>query len=201
MTPAGKFLGALAPLLCLVGCATPVAPNEPAAMVPRSLSARMPASAQVFVERVAVDSAAKDRPAAFARFTASLPLLQPQGLDNYRESIRLTLEAAGARTSAERKPDAYVLRPTILGAMAIPHAEAYSVLFVHYELEDGRTRSVLWAKTVYSQAKLGNMQKQTADTPVADPAYGRLAAANLRQMADSLATWFTQVRQRKDNGN
>ena len=201
MTRAGKLVRALAPLLWIAGCATSVVPNEPTAMVPRSLSARMPASVQVFVDKVVLDSAAKDGTAPFDRLTGKFPLTQPQGLDNYRESIRLTLEAAGARTSAAPQPEAYVLRPTILGAMAIPHAEAYLVLFVHYELEDGRTQRVLWAKTVYSQAKLENMQKQTANTPVADPAYGRLAAANLRQMADSLATWLTQARQRKDNSN
>jgi hypothetical protein len=196
MTRARRLLWALAPLLWLAGCATSAIPNEPAAMVPASLSARIPASARIFVEKVALESAARDGTTPFDRWAGSFPLLQPQGLDNYRQGIRLTLQAAGARTSAE--PDLYVLRPTILGGLAIPHAEAYAVLFVHYELEDRRTRTLLWAKTVYSQAKL-DAQKQTASTPTADPAYGRLAAANLRQMADSLATWFAHARQPNDN--
>ena len=200
MTPAGKLLWTLAPLLWVAGCATSAIPNEPAAMVPRSLAARIPASAQIFVEKVAVESAARDRTTPFDRWTGSFPLVQPQGLDNYRQSIRLTLQAAGARTSTERQPDVYVLRPTLLGGVAIPYAEAYAVLFVHYELEDRRTGSVLWAKTVYSQAKLENMERQNLDKPVANPTYGRLAAANLRQMADSLATWFAEA-QRKVSGN
>jgi hypothetical protein len=197
MTRARRLLWTLAPLLWLAGCATSAIPNQPAAMVPGSLSARIPASAPIFVERVALESAARDGTTPFDRWSGSFPLLQLQGRDNYRQGIRLTLQAAGARSSAE--PEVYVLRPTILGGLAIPHAEAYAVLFVHYELVDRRTGTLLWAKTVYSQAKLENAQKQTANTPVADPAYGRLAAANLRQMADSLATWFAQARKLNDN--
>jgi hypothetical protein len=196
MTRARRLLWTLAPLLWLAGCATSAIPNEPAAMVPGSLSARIPASARIFVEKVALESAAKDGKGPFDLSAGSFPLLQPQGLDNYRQGIRLTLQAAGARTGAE--PDVYVLRPTILGGLAIPHAEAYAVLFVHYEFEDRRTGTLLWAKTVYSQAKLENA-KANGNTPVADPAYGRLAAANLRQMADSLATWFARARQPNDN--
>jgi len=201
MTRAGKLLGVLAPLLWLPGCASSAIPNEPADMVPASLSARIPARAQIFVEKVALESAAKEGTTPFDRRAGSFPLVQPQGLDNYRQSIQLTLQAAGARMGAERQPGVYVLRPTILGGAAIPYGEAYAVLFVHYELEDPRTGKVLWEKTVYSQAKLENAQSLSADKPVANPAYGRLAAANLRQMADSLATWFAQSEQPKDDGN
>lgn len=196
MTRAGTLLRTLVLLLWVAGCATSPIPNEPAAMVPGSLAARIPASAQIFVEKV--QSAAADGSTPFDRWAGRFPLLQPQGLENYRQSIRLTLQAAGARTSAEPQPDAYVLRPTILGGVAIPYAEAYAVLFVHYELEDRRTGRVLWAKSVYSQAKLENVERQNVGEPVVNPAYGRLAAANLRQMADSLATWFAQP---KDNRN
>jgi len=201
MTGARKLLWPLVAILWLAGCATPVPPNEPTDMVPRSLSARMPASVDVFVDKVVVDSAAKNGETPFEQMTGKFPFVQPQGLDNYRQGIRLTLQAAGARTSAERTPDADVLRTTILGGMSIPYAEAYSVLFVHYELEDGRNGKVLWSKTVYSQARLDNVQNQAAEKPVANPAYGRLAAANLRQMTDSLAAWLAKSNPRKDSGN
>lgn len=201
MTGARKLLWALVPILWLAGCATPVPPNEPTDMVPRSLSAKFPAGVDVFVDTVAADSAAKSGETPFEPMTGKFPFVQPQGLDNYRQSVRLTLQAAGARTSAERTPDAYVLRTTILGGMSIPFAEAYSVLFVHYQLEDGRSEKVLWSKTVYSQAMLDNAHLQPAEKPVAIPAYGRLAAANLRQMADALAAWLAESNLRKGSGN
>lgn len=196
MRHARKFLGLAA--LWLAGCATTPAPNEPAAMVPASLAARVPADVDVFVEKVTADSAAKDGRAPFDHLTGAFPLAQPQGLDNYRESVRLTLQAAGTRTGTVRAPGAYVLRTSVLGGMAIPYADAYSVLFVHYQLEDGRSGSVLWSKTVYSQAKLENRRNQPANDPAPNPAYGRLAAANLRQMAEALSAWFAAPDRRRE---
>jgi len=201
MTGARALLWSLVPVALAAGCATPepVAPAAPKAMVSSSITAKLPAGADIFVDKVATDSAAKEGKAPYDALTGAFPLVQPQGLENYRESVRLTLQAAGARSGAERGPDAYVLRATILGGMAIPYSEAYSVLFVHYQLEDGGSGKVLWSKTIYSQAKLRDVRERSADDKSADPAYGRLAAANLRQMADALAAWFAASNPRKNN--
>lgn len=203
MTGARKLLWLLALVALLSGCASPpaVPPAEPAAMIPRSLAAKLPANMDIFVEKVTLDSAAKERKAPFDAITGEFPYVQPRGLENYRESERLSLQAAGARTPAEGQPDAYVLRTSILGGMAIPFAEAYSVLFVHYQLEDGRSGTALWSMTIYSQAKLENMRTRSGENQPPDPAYGRLAAANLRQMVDSLAGWFARSDARKAGGS
>lgn len=172
------------------GCATPVPPAEPSAMVPKVLTARIPTGTSIYVEKPALDSAAKEAKAPFDEIAGAFPFVQPQGLANYQEGIRLTLAAAGAPSNADREKAGYTLRTVILGGMAIPFPEAYSVLFVHYQLEDSRTGRILWATNTYSQAKLEKANRQVTDGSGADPGYGRLAVANLRQMVDSLAAWI-----------
>jgi len=179
-------------ILFVGGCASPVPPSEPVAMVPRGLKGSIPPAARIYVEKPTLDSAARDGKAPYDEITGKLPFVQPQGLTNYQESVRLTLAAVGVQPTAEREKAAYVLRPVILGGMAIPFPEAYSVLFVHYQFEDTRTGAILWRKNVYSQAKLEKTRSEMGSNTAPDPAYGRLVAANLRQMVDSLSAWFAE---------
>jgi hypothetical protein len=179
-------------ILFVGGCASPIPPAQPAAMVPRVLKGSIPTEASIYIEKPTLDSAAKDGKAPYDEITGKLPFVQPQGLTNYQESVRLTLAAVGAQPTAERERAAYVLRPVILGGMAIPFPEAYSVLFVHYQFEDARMGTILWRKNIYSQAKLEKVRSEMGSNTTQDPAYGRLVAANLRQMVDSLSAWFAE---------
>jgi hypothetical protein len=179
-------------ILFIGGCASPVPPSEPAAMVPGALEGSIPTAASIYIEKPTLDSAARDGKAPYDEITGRLPFVQAQGLTNYQESVRLTLAAVGAQPTAEREQAAYVLRPVILGGIAIPYPEAYSVLFVHYQVEDTKTGTILWWKNIYSQAKLEKTGREMGRNTTPDPAYGRLVAANLRQMADSLSAWFAE---------
>ena len=180
-------------VLFIGGCATPVPPSEPAAMIPAKLNAILPAGISLYIERVHLESAAAECKAPFDELTGKFPFVQPQGLANYQESIRLTLASVGAKLSATPESASYVLRTSILGGIAIPFPEAYSILFVHYQLEDSLTGKIVWMKNVYSQAKLENLAA-TVNSKTPDAAYARLAAANLRQMATALEVWFASDR-------
>ena len=179
-------------VLLVGGCATPIPAPEPTAMVPKMLKTSIPKRPGIYIEKPALDSVAKDGKAPFDEITGTFPFVQPQGLTNYQESVRLTLASVGAQTSDERGKAAYILRTVILGGMAIPFPEAYSVLFVHYQLEDAITGKVLWSQNIYSQAKLEKTGPQMGGNSTVDPAYGRLVAANLRQMVNSLSTWLAE---------
>jgi hypothetical protein len=160
-------------------------------MVPKKLNAGILADTRIHVEKTTLDSVAAEGKAPFDELTGQFPLVQEQGLANYQESIRLALIAAGAQTPANAGMAAYVLRPVILGGMTIPFPEAYSILFVHYQLEDGKTGKVLWSKNIYSQAKLENPRASMKSEGTPDPAYALLAAGNLRQMVTALSEWLT----------
>lgn len=188
MTRAAPIL--LIGVLLMGGCATPVPPSEPTAMVPANLNATLQADASFYVDKVHLESAAVEGKAPFDEVTGKFPLVQPLGLTNYQESIRLTLTSIGAKLSVTPESASYVIRTSILGGIAIPFPEAYSVLFVHYQLEDSKTGKVVWVKNVYSQAKLEAIGPAMRNNRTPDPAYSRLAAANLRQMASDLAGWF-----------
>lgn len=176
-------------ILFIGGCATPVPPSEPTAMIPAKLNATLPAVTSLYVEKVLLASAAVEGKAPFDELAGKFPLVQPQGLTNYQESIRLTLASTGAKLSATPEAANYVLRTSILGGIAIPFPEGYSILFVHYQLDDSKTGKIVWMKNVYSQAKMESLAA-TANSKMPDAAYTRLAAANLRQMATALAAWF-----------
>lgn len=187
MTLAAQLL--LIGVLFIGGCATPVPPSEPAAMVPAKLNATLPAGANLYIEKVRLESAAVEGKAPFDELAGKFPFFQSQGLTNYQESIRLVLASIGAKLSATPEEARYVLRTSILGGIAIPFPEAYSILFVHYQLEDSKTGKIVWMKNVYSQAKMERFAAM-ANSKTPDAAYTRLAAANLRQMATALAAWF-----------
>jgi hypothetical protein len=159
----------------------------------------MPTGTSIYVEKPTLASAAKDGKAPYDQLTGTLPFVQAQGLTNYQEGIRLTLLAAGAQPSVEREKATYVLRPVILGCMAIPYPEAYSILFVHYQFEDNKTGTTLWMKNTYSQAKLEKSVREMSDKSPGDPAYGRLVAANLRQMVESLSAWMAEKHEQMGN--
>lgn len=182
-------------LLLLGGCASPVPPPQASAMVPKAPAA-LPGGIAIYVERPTLESAAKSGEAPFDAETGTFPFVQPQGIDNYRDAIRLTLAAAGARADTAPNAASYVLHTAILGGMAIP--EAYAIFYVHYRLADPATGQTLWSKNIYSQAKLEMTGSRLGMMRVggvgvvktADPAaYDRLAAANLRQMTEALAAW------------
>ncbi len=186
----------LAAVLLLGGCASPIPPAAPSAMVPATLKSTIPAATSIYIETPTLASAAREGKAPYDDLTGTFPLVQPQGLTNFRESAQLTVTAAGAQAVAERGKGTYVLRAEILGGMVIPFPESYSILFVHYQMEDARSGAMLWSRNVYSQAKL-EQRVGDSGSGAADPAYGRLAAANLRQMVDSLSAWFAGSRDAK----
>lgn len=174
----------------ITGCAPAIRPAAPSAMVPAMLKRGLLGGTHIYVTRVTLGSAAASGKAPFDELTGKFPLVQEQGLANYRASVRLTLIAAGAQSPADSDAASYLLRPVILGGMAIPFAQSYAVLFVHYQLEDSKTGKVVWSKNIYSQAKLENTRVAAAGDGAPDPAYGLLAAANLRQMVTSLAAYL-----------
>jgi hypothetical protein len=182
-------------VLLLAGCAAPIKPAEPSAMVPKMLKTVMPTNASIYVAKTTLASAAAEGKAPFDELTGQFPLVQPQGLENYQESIRLALIAAGTQTAANSETASYVLRPVILGGMAIPFPESYSILFVHYQLEDAHTGKIVWSKNVYSQAKLENPRAAMGKGDVPDSGYALLAAANLRQMVTALSDWLATTQQ------
>jgi hypothetical protein len=159
-------------------------------MVPKMLKLTIPADTRIYVEKTTLGSAAVEAKAPYDEIAGQFPLVQQQGLVNYQESVRLSLIAAGAQSPANLETASYVLRPVILGGLAIPYPEAYSILFVHYQLEDGKTGKIAWSKNVYSQAKLEKTGTSMGDGGPPDPAYARLAAANLRQMVTALSEWL-----------
>lgn len=184
------YMGIL--VLLIGGCASPIPAPEPAAMVPKFLKTSIPTQTSIYVEKPTLDSAAKDGKAPFDEITGTFPFVQPQGITNYQESVRLALVAVGAQTSDEPEKATYILRTVILGGMTIPFPQTYSILFVHYQLEDATMGKILWSKNTYSQAKLEKTGPQMGDNSTVDPAYGRLVAANLRQMMNSLSTWLAE---------
>jgi hypothetical protein len=182
-------------VLLLAGCASPIAPAKPSAMVPRMLKPGIPAGTSIYVAKTTLASAAAEGKAPFDEMTGQFPLVQSQGLENYKESIRLALLAAGAQSPTNKGIADYILRPVILGGMAIPFPEAYSILFVHYELEDAQTKRVVWTENIYSQAKLENLRAAAERGSAPDPGYALLAAGNLRQMVTALSEWLTAEQQ------
>ena len=186
----------LALALLLGGCATPIPAPDPASMVSKMLDAGMIGPTRLFIDKPVLDSAAKSEKAPFDEITGTFPFVQPRGLESYRKGMRLALKAAGAAISDRRADAEYVLRSIVLGGMTIPFPEAYSILFVRYEIEDPATGDLLWSKNVYSQAKLERIGREMEDDRSVDPAYGRLAAANLRQLVNSLSTWMAECRGR-----
>lgn len=173
--------------LTMAGCAAPIPPSEPEAMVPAKLAARIPAGTRIEVAAPVLQSAAREGKAPYDELTGTFPLVQPQGLVNFAQSERLTLAAAGASVETAQGKAGLTLRTSILGAMTIPYPQAYAVLFVHYELDATATGQPVWSRNVYSQAKL---QAPAGDRRAPDPAYALLAAGNLRQMITSMSDWL-----------
>jgi hypothetical protein len=176
--------------LNIVGCATPVPPPESSVMVPKKLNLTFPSGTSIFVAEPGLDSAAATGTAPFDHVAGKFPLVQQQGLSNFRESVRLALVSAGAVSPGESQGESYILYPIILGGLAIPFPEAYSVLFVRYELEDARNGEIVWSRNIYSQAKLETIGSSRPASNEPHPAYARLASANLRQMATYLSEWL-----------
>jgi hypothetical protein len=178
-------------ILNIAGCAAPIPAPESAAMVPKKLNMTVPRGTSIYVENPALDSAAAEGTTPFDQHIGKFPFVQQQGLENYRESIRLALIAAGAESPPNSGMKNYVLRPIILGGVSIPFPEAYSILFVRYQLEEGKTGEIAWSTNVYSQAKLEKVSSAMSKSGTPHPAYARLAAANLRQMVMQLSEWLT----------
>lgn len=169
-------------LLMLAGCAT-TPPPAASRMAPAKLDAQL--RIPVYVEEVRLGSAAEKREAPFEMLAGKFPLTEPEGLDELRGAIRMTLAAAGATLEPQAAAAKYILTPTVLGALTIPFPEAHAILFVRYELSAPGSAAALWSQNVYSHAKFES-RSIAAD---AEAAYSRLAAANLRQMVGSLSQW------------
>jgi hypothetical protein len=176
--------------LGIVGCATPVPPPESALTVPKKLNLTFSPGTSIFVAEPGLDSVAATGTAPFDHIDGKFPLVQQQGLENFRESVRLMLISAGAPSPVESQGENYILRPIILGGLAIPYPEAYSILFVRYELVGARNGGIVWSKNVYSQARLETVESSRSTSAAPHPAYARSAAANLRQMAAYLSEWL-----------
>ena len=191
------YMGIL--ILLIGGCATPIPAPEPASMVPKYISTSIPSRTSIYVEKPTLGSAAKDCKAPFDEITGTFPFVQPRGITNYQASLRLALVAGGAQAVEEPEKATYILRTVVLGGMIIPFPQAYSILFVHYQLEDASMGHILWSKNIYSQAKMEKTGPQMGDNSTVDPAYGRLVAANLRQMMNSMSTWLTEKHNQTGN--
>lgn len=177
-------------VLGIAGCAAPITPPESSLMVPKKLNLIFPSGTNIFVAEPGLDSVAATGTTPFDHIAGKFPLVQQQGLTNFRDSIRLVLVSAGAVSPAKPQGESYILYPIILGGLAIPFPEAYSVLFVRYELEDAKNGEIVWSRNIYSQAKLESVGASGLTGAEPDPAYARLAAANLRQMAAYLSEWL-----------
>jgi hypothetical protein len=177
-------------LLVAASCAATVPPPSSSRMVPAKLAGDTAVRISVYVEDVKLASIAQTRETPFEARSGRFPLTEPDGLVQLRDAIRKTLAAAGAALEPQPGAARFVLTPIILGGMTIPFPEAYAILFVRYELSRADGRQAVWANNVYSQARFDTRDVAGAQSGDAEATYGRLAAANLRQMATSLSNWL-----------
>lgn len=175
-------------LLLAQACATTPSAPPSSRMVPSGLAANTATRISIYVDEIKLASAAQKRETPFEAMSGKFPLTEDEGMAQFHEAIRTTLVSNGAKVETQREGAAFVLVPTILGGMTIPFPESYSILFVRYELFGRDGGRIAWSQNVYSQSKF-EREALGESTGKAEAAYGRLAAANLRQMAASLAAW------------